>query len=137
MHPLILTAFALPTLVATLPGAPAGILAQRLGLDDTQRASAKRILETHKPALLARQDAWREARRALVDGCLDPALGEEQLALLHSRSSAAALEFAREVHRVVRELGPVLTADQKSRAQSLLREARLHGDGLRALVLAR
>lgn len=136
MHPLFLTAFALPTLVATVPGAPAGILAQRLGLDSTQKAAVQRVLETHKPALVARNDAWREARRALVDGCLDARLSEEQVAQLHARSSAAALELAQEAHRVIRDLGPILTVEQRAKAQSMLANARMHLDGMRALVLA-
>lgn len=136
MQPLILTAFALPALVATVPGAPAGILAQRLGLDANQRAAVKQVLEAHRPALAARHDAFREARRALVDGCLDPQLPEPQLAQLQSRSSAAALELAQEVHRTVRELDPVLTAAQRAQARALLTQARLHLDGLRALALA-
>lgn len=136
MQPLIFTAFALPTLVATVPGAPAGILAQRLGLDATQKAAVQRVLEAHKPALVARNDAWREARRALVDGCLDARLSDEQVAQLHARSSAAALELAQEVHRLVRDLGPILTVEQRTKVQALLAQARLHLDGLRALVLA-
>lgn len=137
MKPLVLTAFALPGLVATLPGAPAGILAQRLGLDAPQRAAVQRVLETHRPALQARNDAWREARRALVDGLLDPQTNEEQIAQLHARSSAAALELAQEGHRLVRDLSPILTADQRTKVQSMLAQARLHLDGLRALALSR
>lgn len=137
MSPLILTAFALPALVATVPGAPAGILAQRLGLDAAQRAAVQRVLEAHKPALVARGEAWRDARRALVDGCLDPRLSEEQIAQLHARSSEAALEMAQEAHRVVRDLGPILSPEQKLKAQSMLAQARLHIDGLRTLLLAR
>ena len=137
MQPLILTAFALPALVATVPGAPAGILAQRLGLDSAQKASIQRILEAHKPALTARNDAFRDARRALVDGCLEPGTSEDQLAALQAKSSAAAFELLKELHQVVRELDPVLSQDQKARAKAMLAQFRLHLDGLRALALSR
>lgn len=136
MQPLIFTAFTLPALVATLPGAPGGFLAQRLGLDANQKEAVQRILAAHRPTLATRNDAFREARRALVDGCLDARLSEAQLAQLHSRSAAAAFELQKELHQVVRELDPVLTQEQKDRAKSMLGQARAHFDGLRALALS-
>ena len=136
MQPLVFTAFTLPALVATLPGAPGGFIAQRLGLDSNQKEAVQRILAAHKPTLAARNDAFRQARRALVDGCLDTRLSEEQLAQLQAKSASTAFELLKELHQVVRELDPVLSQEQKGRAKSLLGQARTHLDGLRALALS-
>lgn len=136
MQPLAFTALTIPALIATVPGLPGDLLARKLDLDTAQKAAVRQVLQAHRPALRAKADGFRAARRALVDAGLDPKVDEAAFLALHARSAAAGGELALEARRVVRDLDPILTPDQRARARTLLAEARGHLDGLRTLALA-
>jgi Spy/CpxP family protein refolding chaperone len=138
MQPFLPLLAALPALAAPAPAAsaPAPLaflqarLASRLDLSADQQARIQAVLRAHRPVLRERAEALRQTRRPLVDALLNPITSDTQ-----ALTSAAAADLVVAIHAVVRDLDPILTAEQKVKAHAALAAFRSHLDGLRALAL--
>ncbi len=123
MRPIIWSAFILA--LATLPMAAQPRLgrdlrteriARALNLTDAQRVSIQGIREKHRPDLVLRRDAVRQAQAALRTALRDPATPEPQLRTLHDRASAAQFEVILARRSVRQDVQAVLTPEQRTKA---------------------
>nr|WP_320131543.1 hypothetical protein [uncultured Holophaga sp.] len=112
-----------------------GLIARRLGLDQTQQANFRGAFERHRAALQARTKAFREARRRLVDLTLDARSSDADLIRAHQETAASSLALTEEIHGLIREVDPTLTPAQRIRIQEQLQEFRQTADHLRELLL--
>jgi Spy/CpxP family protein refolding chaperone len=143
MQPFLPLLAALPALAAPAPAAsaPAPLaflqarLASRLDLSADQQARIQAVLRAHRPVLRERAEALRQTRRPLVDALLNPITSDTELRQTQALTSAAAADLVVAIHAVVRDLDPILTAEQKVKAHAALAAFRSHLDGLRALAL--
>lgn len=131
----------IPALVTLLPVVPrtdaTTFLSRRLDLTPAQEESVRAILAAHHDALLAKADSFHDARRRMVDACLDASVPPARLEALQIEASSAGAAVLAEVHQTVQDLDTVLTPAQKLRARSFLNEAQARFDGLRSYVLGR
>lgn len=115
------------------PGPRAERMARALNLTEAQRASIHGIREKHRPDLLLRRDAARQAQVALKAALRDAATPEAQLRALHDKAAGARFEMMLARRSVHHEVQMVLTPEQREkaaelrgRAQERLREGRRH-----------
>jgi Spy/CpxP family protein refolding chaperone len=85
-------------------------------LTDAQRVSIQGIREKHRPDLVLRRDAVRQAQAALRTALRDPATPEPQLRTLHDRASAAQFEVILARRSVRQDVQAVLTPEQRAKA---------------------
>lgn len=93
-----------------------GPMAARLKLTDTQKASLKEITGKHKPALMAKGRAAKDARRAFFEAAQKPETSADTLRTLHRAMSDQGLEFLLERRAMRQEIRAVLTPDQREQA---------------------
>lgn len=120
---LVLTLAALPLVAQPEPGRP-GRIAQALNLSDAQRTSIRSIREKHRPELLLKREAARQAQAALRTALREAATPEAQLRALHDQASAARFEMMLARRTVRQEVRAVLTPEQREKAAELRGMAR-------------
>ena len=106
------------------PGGPKeprafGRMARRLGLSDQQREQIQGILKSHAGEIEKQIEAGRNGRKALRDAMdaapLDEArIRQQALSLGEIRADAAVLRA-----RIRSEIWPILSADQKEKAEQM------------------
>ena len=137
-------ALALPALAQTAPApaAPAAPamkdgmhdqmmarMADRLKLTEAQRASCKDIIAKHRPALMAKHKAAKEARRAFFQALQDSAATPDSLKTLNRAAADARLDALLEGRALRQELRAVLTPEQREKAAYLIgRHAGMRGN---------
>lgn len=105
---------------ASIGSPPGDMLASRLKLSNEQRTALRAAFKRHKPALSARIEAVVQARNAMLDAALDPALTQEAWRPYQERTAAAMQDLAREVRATYLEALPLLTEAQKREGTTLL-----------------
>lgn len=106
-----------------------------LDLTEAQRSAIHQRLEAHKPALQAKSAAARDARRALMDATTMSGTTDAQLQVLHEAASAAQFEVLKEGRALFLEVDPLLTPEQRTKAQALKQKLRGRMDHVRGLLL--
>ena len=137
---LILLVTALPMAAQTGPGFPrAQRIAQALNLSEAQKTSIRAIREKHRPGLVSRRDAARQAHLALRTALQDANASDATLRALHDKASAARFEVLLAQRSVHHEVEAVLTPEQRLKAAELrgaaqerirARMRRFHGAGM-------
>ena len=113
----ILILAALPVLAQPGPGPRGGRgMAKALNLSEVQQTSIQAIHEKHRPDLLARRDAVRQAQSALHAALQDPASTEAQLRTLHEKAASARFDMLLAGRAVHQEVQAVLTPEQRAKA---------------------
>ncbi len=108
---------------------------EALNLSESQKSSIHQILARHHEALKAKGEVARNAHRALVDGITTPATPEADLKALHEAAASAGFEVAKEFRAIVLEVDPLLSPEQRAKAQELKATFRTHLDHVHRLVL--
>jgi Spy/CpxP family protein refolding chaperone len=134
-------ALALPALAQTPPAALAapqegrsfGRMYERIGeklnLTDAQKAACKDIIGKHRPAMIAKHKAAKEARKAFFEAVMKPETAPDTLKTLNRAAADARLEAMLEGRAMRQELRAVLTPEQREKAAFILgRMAGMHGD---------
>jgi Spy/CpxP family protein refolding chaperone len=98
---------------------------RRLDLSKDQQAALHRVFEAHHPALRADAAAMAHARAEMVHTVLDPASTEAQIRVLEAKGAEADLALELELNRTMKDVDPILSAEQKAKAHALMGE--LHG----------
>ncbi|HEY3271573.1 MAG TPA: Spy/CpxP family protein refolding chaperone [Geothrix sp.] len=119
----ILALAALPMLAQPASGPRKARMARALNLTEAQRASIQAIREKHRPDLMARREAVRQAQAALRTALQDPATPETQLRALHDKASAARFDLLLAGRAVHQEMRAMLTPEQQARAAGLCASA--------------
>lgn len=104
---------------------PGDVLASRLKLSTEQRTALRAAFKRHKPALSGRMEALVQARNAMLDAGLDPAVTPEAWRPYQERTAAAMQDLAQEVRATYLEALPLLTDAQKREGKALM--AKFHG----------
>jgi Spy/CpxP family protein refolding chaperone len=94
-------------------------ISQALNLTETQKASIQAIREQHRPDLLLRRDALKQARMALRTSLQDAATPEAQLRALYDKASAARFDMLLTQRSVRLEVQALLTPEQRIKAAEL------------------
>jgi len=116
----ILALAALPSLAQPAPGPREGHrMARALNLTEAQQTSIQTLREKHRPDLLARRDAVRQAQTAFQTALQDPATPETQLRALHDKVSTARFDLLLASRALRQEVRAVLTPEQQARAADL------------------
>lgn len=105
---------------ASLGSLPGDRLASRLKLDAEQRTALRSAFKRHKPALAARMEAVVQARNAMLDAGLDPAVPPEAWRPYQERTAAAMQDLAREMRAAYLEALPLLTEAQRREGKALM-----------------
>ena len=122
----ILTLAAWPMLAQPVPAPRPGRIARAIHLTEVQQASIRAIREKHRPDMVARRDAVRQAQAAFRTALQDPSTPEARLRALHGQASAARFELMLAGRSMRREVRAVLTPEQRARvAARVLRRERL------------
>lgn len=138
----ILTAacLAVPAIVSA---APAGhhaafhdMLVRKLGLSQGQQDAIHTVMKAHKASLHAKHEAAFKAKADLLQALVDPQTTPDRVQALQAAASSAHLAVALEINQIVKEIAPVLTPDQITKAQQLAAEARGHVESLRAWFMS-
>lgn len=99
-------------------------VARALNLSDAQKTTIRGIRDKHRPDLMARREAARQAQVALRTALQDPATPEAQLRALHDKAAAARFEMMLVRRSVHQEVQAVLTPEQREKAAELRGMAR-------------
>ncbi|GLH74211.1 hypothetical protein GETHLI_27130 [Geothrix limicola] len=94
-------------------------IARVLNLTDVQKNSIKTIHEKHRPDMLVRRDAVRQAQTALRAAMQDASTSEAQLRTLHDKASSARFDMMLARRAVRQEVLAVLTPEQRAKAAEL------------------
>jgi Spy/CpxP family protein refolding chaperone len=103
-------------------------IARRLELTADQKAAAHTIIAAHRTALHAGLAAVVRSRADVLQALADPETTEPRIRELEGLASTAHLAMELEVNRVVKEIAPILTPDQRVKARQLVLDARAHVD---------
>jgi Spy/CpxP family protein refolding chaperone len=126
----MLLKLALPLALTSVGGFSAmhgpACIAKRLGITDAQKASFHASVEAHKPALMAKAKTFCDARGALMDAGMDPAVATESLEPLKAQVSETSFELMKEVRAVYLEVLPQLTDEQRAKGRAALQEFHVH-----------
>jgi Spy/CpxP family protein refolding chaperone len=134
-HP-ILAALAIPALIGTLHCGPHhgchpdmhAMIARKLDLTGAQKDAVHKVIDAHHPALKAQFAALLQLRMDLAQKVADPQATPDQLRELDAKANAAQLPLELELNQVVKEINPILTAEQQAKARQLVLDARAHVD---------
>lgn len=133
MKPIVWSAFILALVALPMAAQPRlgrGLrterIARALNLTDAQRVSIQGIREKHRPDLILRRDAARQAQTALRAALRDPATPEPQLRTLHDRASAAQFKLILTRRSVRQDVQAVLTPEQRAKAVEMRGMAQGH-----------
>lgn len=107
-----------------------------MNLTEAQKTSLHLVFAAHKEALKAKTEAARDARRAVGDALTQTDTTEAQLKALHDTAAAAQFEVLKEGRAMFLEVRPLLTPEQRSRAQELKEKIHRHLDLLRDFVFS-
>ncbi|NWJ40317.1 MAG: Spy/CpxP family protein refolding chaperone [Geothrix sp.] len=121
---LALAALPLAAQPETSRGQRPGRIAQALNLSDAQRTSIRSIREKHRPDLLLKRDAARQAQVSLRAALRNAATPEAQLRALYDTASAARFGMMLARRAVRQEVQAVLTPEQREKAAELRGMAR-------------
>lgn len=113
------------------PPLPFMLPLRALNLTETQKADLHRIFEGHKDSLRAKSEAAGNARKAVGDALTQPGTTEAQLKSLHDAAAAAQFEVLKEGRALFLQVDPLLTPEQRAKAQELKASFHQHMDGLR------
>lgn len=95
------------------------VLARNLALTPEQQAAVDAILLGGRNDLRARTRGLRDARRKLVEACIDPDVSRDTLAWMARQVADQTLELHRSASHAASAVGEILTPDQR-------RQERLH-----------
>jgi Spy/CpxP family protein refolding chaperone len=95
-------------------------MAEKLKLTDAQKASCKDIIAKHKPVLMAKHQAAKEARRAFFEALQNPATSPDTLKGLNRTAADARLDAMLEGRAMRQELRAVLTPEQREKAAYIM-----------------
>ncbi|HJV48133.1 MAG TPA: Spy/CpxP family protein refolding chaperone [Geothrix sp.] len=94
-------------------------ISRALNLTDAQKTSIEAIHEKHRPDMLVRRDAARQAQTALRAALQDASTPEAQLRTLHDKASAARFDMMLARRAVHQEVLAVLTPEQRAKAAEM------------------
>ena len=134
--PLSLAGLSLVAQPGDCGGTRAGLMSQvqALGITDAQRASFHQVFANHKAALKAKTEVARQARMAFVEALTEPGSTEAQLKVLHDAASDAQFEVLKEGRAMHQEIEPLLTPEQKAKAQDFKGHLRSHLERLHQFI---
>jgi len=116
---LVLTTLPLSAQVEPGSGRPAQRIARALNLTEAQKTSIHAIREKHRPELVVRRDAVKQAQVALRSALQDAATPEARLRALYDKAAAARFEVMLARRSVHQEVQAVLTPEQRTKAAEL------------------
>jgi len=103
-------------------------MAEKLKLTDAQKASCKDIIAKYKPALKAKGQAAREARKAFMEAIQNPETTPDTLKALNRTMADTRIEATLARRALRQELRLVLTPEQREKAAYMMgRRAGMHG----------
>jgi len=105
-----------------------------LNLTEAQKTAIHQIFDSHKETLQPKVQAAGEARKAVGDALTQPGTTEAQLKALHDAAAAAQFEVLKEGRAIFLQVDPLLTPEQRAKAQELKAKFHKHMDGLRDFV---
>lgn len=121
---LTLAFLALPLAAQAGPRHRSEQIARVLNLTEAQQTSIKALRDKHRPEMLARREATRQAQGSLRTALQDPATAEPQLRTLHDRASAARFELMLARRSMHQDIEALLTPAQRLKAAELRGVAR-------------
>ena len=105
-------------------------VAKELKLDETQKASVQKILEAHQPSLEVGHKAVVEALHNLADGIANPTTDDATIQELHAKTATLTQSMALEIHKMVQEINPILTEEQRTKAKAFFDQMKaMHASG--------
>ncbi|WLT32667.1 Spy/CpxP family protein refolding chaperone [Geothrix sp. PMB-07] len=87
-----------------------------MNLTEAQQSSIKAIRDKHRPDLLLRRDAAKQAQTALQAALQDSTTPEAQLRSLHDKASAARFDLMLAQRSLHQEVQAILTPEQRAKA---------------------
>lgn len=109
---------------------PCAVLESRLKLSTDQKTAIRDAFKRHKPALAARVETLMQARNAVLDAGMDPAVTPEAWRAQQGQLADAMYDVAKEIRGAYLEALPTLTDSQKAKAKALLKKTHAHMEGL-------